>query len=557
MSKKETLKGNPIKPRLEHYQTDKKWNHEIALCATGRRIAISTYFGEWNDDHPSGHVDVFQWTGTDWEQIGDSIKGDNIGDHFGYRLAITADGNRVFISGSRENNKDGGVRVYELHDNAWTCIHKFIGQSGERLGRDIAVSDDGRRIAIGNYQNKVKIYEQEPHDSSKWLNIGEIEGDKRGDQFGFTVDLSGDGNLLVVGATGKFRTTSKDNPGKAKAFKYNKGEGWLSVGQDLLGRTPGEFFGSTLCCAGNGKFIAAGTKSANKDSLRSTGEIRWFHLEDSNWKQIGMIIEGHHENVQYGLDAALSNDGKRLAVSSLGNGDIEPKVHIYDLNLKRNNYQHSLDITPPSYSDNHTFGNHISFTADGKTIAVSNAAEHKVYVYNLPPQSAFLENAIEDQAVYAIQGAGVSIDKYLKVDSSEPPKQVFVVPLPDPLDEEGFTTFLFRAHKTESSVKFQSIKYPSHFLATATDRIDNRYPIFRLELLEPKTEDEQRRATFLIQGGYNGQPNSFAFVQIMGGGTSFFITNTGSNLIVLEAGRSFASHPEKREEVSFYLQKHE
>lgn len=553
MSRKETLKGNPITPRLDHYETKENWNHEVALCATGRVIAISTYFGEWDDDHPAGHVDIFQWNGENWSQLGESIKGENVGDHFGYRLAITTAGNRVFISGSRENKKSGGVRVYELHDNHWTCIHKFTGQGGERIGRDIAISEDGRRIALGNYYNKVKVYEQKAEDSSQWDQIGEIIGDNKGDQFGFSVDLSGDGKILVVGATGKYGVNSEESPGKVQAFRYDGDKQWSPIGQDLRGRAPGEFFGSILSCSSNGQYIAAGTKSGNKDGLRATGEVRWFHLRNDNWEQIGGIIEGHHENVQYGLDVALSSDGRRLAVSSLGNGDIEPQVHIYDLNLTGKNYQPSFDITPPPDSDNHTFANHISFTADGRTIAVSNAAEHKVYVYELP-QSVYVVSTIEDQAVYTIEGSGKYLDKYIKANGPQPTRQVHMATLPDPLTDKELEEFLFRAHKTETSIKLESIKYPGYCLAKATDRIDSRYPIFKLELLEPKNAEEQSRATFIIKGGQNSQPNSFAFVQ---SGGVFFMTNRGFDLQVMKTGKYFASYPEKRDEVSFHLHKKE
>ncbi|MEZ5045242.1 MAG: hypothetical protein R2828_35435 [Saprospiraceae bacterium] len=555
MTTKVALKGDPITPRLDHYETKEKWNHEVALCAAGRSIAISTYFGEWDDDHPSGHVDIFQWNDKNWEQVGDSIKGENIGDHFGYRLAITADGKRVFISGSRENDKRGSVGVYELHNNHWICIYKFTGQSGERIGRDIAISEDGRRIAFGNYYNKVKVYEQKANDSKQWTQIGEITGDKNGDQFGSAVDLSADGNILVVGAKGKYGVKDEESPGKVQVFRYDDNKQWSPIGQNLRGRAAGEFFGSILTCSSNGQYIAAGTNSGNKEpGLSGTGEVRWFHLKDNNWEQIGGIIEGHHENVQYGLDLALSSDGKRLAVSSLGNGDIEPQVHIYDLNLTGKDYQPSFEITPPPDSDNHTFANHISFTADGRTIAVSDAAERKVYVYKLP-QSVYVVNTIEDQAVYAIEGSGKYLDMYIKANGPQLSKQVHMATLPDPLTDKELEEFLFRAHKTQNSIKFESIKYPGYYLAKAKDRIDNRYPIFKLELLQPQNAEEQSRAAFLIQGGYNSQPNSFAFVQ--SAGNSFFMTNRGIDLQVMQTSQYFDNYPEKRDEVSFHLHKKE
>jgi len=143
------------------------------------------------------------------------------------------------------------------------------------------------------------------------------------------------------------------------------------------------------------------------------------------------------------------------------------------------------------------------------------------------------------------------------VNGPEHSRQVQMETLRDPLSDDEFEEFLFRAHKTKNTVKLESIKYPSYFLAKSAERIDNRHPVFELELLQPQKAEKPERATFSIQGRYNSNPNSFSFVQVASGGRSFFITNNGYALRVLEAGMSFAHYPEKREEVSFYLQKKE
>jgi len=88
----------------------------VSLSSNGTRIAIGA---PWNDGNGSlsGHTRVYQWSGMAWIRLGSDMNGEAAGDHFGYRVSLSTDGNRV-ASGSGYANEPGldpgYVRAYDL-----------------------------------------------------------------------------------------------------------------------------------------------------------------------------------------------------------------------------------------------------------------------------------------------------------------------------------------------------------------------------------------------------------------------------------------------------------
>lgn len=71
----------------------------------------------WNSDNGSrsGSVRVFQYNGSDWEQLGDDLYGDKEGDWFGHGVALSRNG-RVLAAGAicRNNGGQGYLKVFHL-----------------------------------------------------------------------------------------------------------------------------------------------------------------------------------------------------------------------------------------------------------------------------------------------------------------------------------------------------------------------------------------------------------------------------------------------------------
>ena len=97
--------------------------------------------------------------------------------------------------------------LLSIAQNNWGQIGQNIGASCDKTGAAVAVSSDGNTVAIGSYLNDnngidaghVRIYRLGL--SGTWIQLGQdIDGESAGDESGYSVSLSSDGNTVAIGA---------------------------------------------------------------------------------------------------------------------------------------------------------------------------------------------------------------------------------------------------------------------------------------------------------------------------------------------------------------------
>ena len=161
----------------------------------------------------SGPTNQTASTDSDWSQLGADIDGEASNDHSGAPIALSSDGGRAAIAawGNDGNGVDSGhVRIYDWSGSAWVQVGADIDgeASGDYSGRSVALSSDGSRVAIGadfndgNGDNSghVRIYDWS---GSAWVQVGaDIDGEATEDGSGQSVALSSDGSRVAVGAWG-------------------------------------------------------------------------------------------------------------------------------------------------------------------------------------------------------------------------------------------------------------------------------------------------------------------------------------------------------------------
>jgi hypothetical protein len=85
----------------------------VSLLADGKTVAIGARYNDANASD-AGHVRVYDFNDTSWNQVGVDLDGEDAGDQSGYSVALSADGRSVAI-GARFNGNGsdaGHVRVY-------------------------------------------------------------------------------------------------------------------------------------------------------------------------------------------------------------------------------------------------------------------------------------------------------------------------------------------------------------------------------------------------------------------------------------------------------------
>jgi FG-GAP repeat len=83
-----------------------------------------------------------------------------VGDLFGVSVSLSDDGMKMVIGSSSDDGNglgSGKTQVYEYIGNDWVQLGPdIVGDAGDNLGTSVAMSGDGRMIAVGVPKNPAR-----------------------------------------------------------------------------------------------------------------------------------------------------------------------------------------------------------------------------------------------------------------------------------------------------------------------------------------------------------------------------------------------------------------
>ena len=100
----------------------------VSLSADGKILAISA---PWNNTQ-AGHVSVYEWNGSIWNKMGTDIDGEALSDYFGGSISLSGDGTILAIGSQWHNAGTGHVRVFKYNGTSWNQLGLNI--DGEAFG---------------------------------------------------------------------------------------------------------------------------------------------------------------------------------------------------------------------------------------------------------------------------------------------------------------------------------------------------------------------------------------------------------------------------------------
>jgi len=303
----------------------------VAVSADGSTIAVGAQHessgarginGNQNDEsaYNAGAVYVYARSGGGtWAQQA-YLKASNAGsgDHFGNAVALSADGNTLAVAAFWESSGATGVNG-DQNDNSIPqagAVYVFTRSGGTWTQQAyIKASNTGRR------------------------GEGELPGE--GDQFGFSLALSGDGNILAVGAPSEDSNAGGINGNQQSdaassagaVYVYGRSGGTWAQQAYLKSDTPtnftlGDQFGYSVALDGDGTTLAAGvydeggsgrTVDAPVDTNRNgSGAAYVFRRAGTAWSKEAYLKTWNAEGGDsWGVAVAISTDGSTLALGSI------------------------------------------------------------------------------------------------------------------------------------------------------------------------------------------------------------------------------------------------
>ena len=256
------------------------WSGWAVSMPDANTIAIGAIYNDGGGT-AAGHVRVYTWSGTAWIQKGVDIDGEAAADESGISVSMP-DANTVAIGAY--HNDDGGiwaghVRVYTWSGTAWE--QKGVDIDGEAGidGSGLSVSmPDANTVAIGAPNNDgggidaghVRIY---TWSGTAWIQKGvDIDGEAAGDWSGWAVSMP-DANTLAIGAN------ENDGGGNAaghvRVYTWS-GTAWEQKGVDIDGEAAGDWSGWALSMP-DANTLAVGAYY-NDDGGSNAGHVRVYSL---------------------------------------------------------------------------------------------------------------------------------------------------------------------------------------------------------------------------------------------------------------------------------------
>jgi hypothetical protein len=379
--------------------------HGVALSSDGTTLAVAAPFessgskginGNQNDNslYAAGAVYVFVQRNGTWTQQA-YLKASNPGINykFGHHVALSGDGNTLVVSSLGEASATKGI-------------------NGNQNDKSIPLAG-----AVYVFTRSGTTWTQQAY--IKPSNTGEIGSEDlgpEGDQFGFSLALSTDGNTVAVGSIGEDSGASgingnqNDNtsPGAGAVYVFTRTGGTWTQQAYVKASNPvtNTMFGYSVGLSADGNTLAASSYDEGSSARtingpqdrerRGSGAIYVFTRTGSNWAQTAYLKASNGEFMDsLGYSIAVSQDGNTIAGGAADEDCEMPGIFpgpttvcsddsktdfstgaAYVFVRKGDTWSQEAFIKASNPGHNDWFGSRLNLSGDGNTLAVGAQLEN-------------------------------------------------------------------------------------------------------------------------------------------------------------------------------------
>jgi hypothetical protein len=357
-----------------------------------------------------------------------------MGDAFGHIVSLSADGNTMAVSAYYEASAAKGINGDQADDSIPQAgaVYVFVRQAGR-----------------WSQQAYIK--------ASNTGEAGTADSFGDGDQFGFALAISGDGNTIAVGANAEdsnattINGNQSDNSAQSAGAVYIFTRTGATWSQQAYVKPPNNFqntqFGYSVSLSADGNTLAASTYDEGGssrvingpyDRMRNgSGAVFVFTRAVGTWTQQAYLKASNSEaGDSLGVIVSISDDGNTLAVGMLDEDckakGVNPSMPC-DNDVKddlstgaafvfvRNGTQWAQQafLKASNTGQDDWFGSRLKLSGDGNTLAVSSQLEDS----NAKGLNGDQENDLAQEAgavfVYTRKGTQWTQRVYLKAANNE------------------------------------------------------------------------------------------------------------------------------------------
>ncbi len=427
----------------------------LAMSSDGLTLVAST----WKEDGSNGGINpannnsstdsgiayVYSRTSTSapWT-LQSTLKASNVspGDHFGYSVDISSDGNTLAVSARYEDGSGTGVNpasndsttdagavyVFTRSGSTWSqqaYIKSMVPGIDYRFGWSVGLSGDGNTLAVGELQDDGSGIGVNPQHDTLADNAGAVYVYKRtggtwafdaylkssnmqeNDLLGYDVRLNYDGTTLVTSAINEDGGTSGINPADNNTIN-NAGAVYVFVkngtvwSQQATIKSPNpditDYYGQPVDISNDGNTLiigayledgnGKGVNPAMNNSLSNSGALYVYSRSGTTWTYDAYIKSANPgASDRFGFSGAISGDGLSIIVGSQQENSTNDCVNstyaaggirrgaLYQYSKINGKWYLSNIFKPSEQDDYDTFGSSLAINNDGSVVAGGAAYE--------------------------------------------------------------------------------------------------------------------------------------------------------------------------------------
>ena len=272
----------------------------LSLNNDGKTLAIG-YSGY---DSEKGAIKIFEENvDGNWQQKGYDIVGIGSNDKAA-NLSVSADGNVIAISTNTVSLESNNIRIFK-----W-CKYTTELQNSDTQPIIIIGNSETEPILDSFYWTQVggnitPSFVYNPETSIRFLDS--------------SLSLNEDGTIIAIGNyTSKKDNDSYNNRGSVRILKLDNDK-WDYLGDIIYGEREGDFFGKSIQLSLDGTTLCVGAPNALPNDFNSgisTGSVYIYKFKENRWNQVLMKMYGKNNDEYLGSSISLNDDGSRLCVGA-------------------------------------------------------------------------------------------------------------------------------------------------------------------------------------------------------------------------------------------------
>jgi hypothetical protein len=306
------------------------------------------------------------------------------GEYFGYSVALSSDGLTAIVGAYLEdtspNSDNGAAYVFTRSAGVWTEQQKLLASdavAGDQFGYSVDISGDGNTVLIGAPNEDTLFFDNGAayiftRSGTTWTQQQKLLASDRGtpDLFGNSVALSSNGSTAIVGAW--LENTTVSDQGAAYVFTVSSGI-WTEQAK-LLASDPAasDYFGFSVALSASGSTALIG--AIDEDSITvGNGAVYVFTRSGTTWTQqtkilleIGIRATGD----EFGHSVALSGDGNTALIGAR----FRNFAFVFTRSGSTWTQQQILAASDAAASTDY-FGSSVSISTDGNTALIGAPIE--------------------------------------------------------------------------------------------------------------------------------------------------------------------------------------